>query len=91
MKIYRWAMRVAAPILFWLSVLVVVMSIVNVYDTIEQAQAQGIGLEGLRTISRFKLLWSSVGQSLLLGALPFGLAAIINRVDAFLAAREQRP
>jgi hypothetical protein len=87
---YRWAMRVGSQILFWLSVLIVLLSILNVYDTLQQTRTQmGVGFEGLRTLTRFKILLSAVGQSLLLGAVPFGAAVIIHRIDRFLAMREE--
>ena len=87
MTFYRWAMRVGSPILFLLSILIVVTSLLNVYEAVEQANASGIGFDGLRTFSRFKILLSSVGQSLLLGAVPFGLAVIVHRIDRFLTVR----
>ena len=87
MSLYRWAMRVGSQILFWLSLLIVVMSIVSVVETMQELNSQGLDIEGLKSFTRFKLILTSVGQSLLLGAVPFSLAVIINRMDRFLALK----
>jgi hypothetical protein len=86
-SIYRWAMRFGSPLLFWLSILIVLASLLQVYDTVQQAQAQ-IGFGGISFFSRFRILLSTVGQGFLLAALPFGTAVIINRIDKFLTTRE---
>ena len=85
MTIFRWAMRAASPILFAISILIVLASFMQVYDTVSQAQS--MGLDGMRTLSRFHILIAAVGQSLLLAALPFGTAAIIYRIDKFVSVR----
>jgi len=90
MKIYRWAMRVGSPILFWLSVFVVLLSIFRAYDSIQQTQASlGVEFDRIRFITRLQVLMSAVAQSLLLGALPFGAAVLIHRLDKLLGERAE--
>jgi hypothetical protein len=90
-KFYRYAMRRGSGILFILAILVVLLSLVNTYQTLEQTQiSMGMSLSELRFFSRFQLLLSAIAQSLLLGAIPFAGAVLIDRIDRFIE-QKQRP
>jgi hypothetical protein len=81
-------MRYGSAILFILSILVVLLSLVNTYQTLEQTQiSMGMNFSELRFFSRFQLLLSAIAQSLLLGAIPFAAAVLIDRIDLFLASK----
>jgi hypothetical protein len=88
---YRAAMRYGSPILFTISLIIVLMSILEVYQTLEQSEAlQGIRLADFGVLVRFKLLMTAVAKSLLLAALPFAGAVFVHRIDRFLDQREPR-
>ena len=88
---YRAAMRHGAPILFVVSLLIIVMSITEVYQTLQQTEAlQGIRVSDFDVLTRFRLLFTAVAKSLLLAALPFGGAILVERIDRLLAQREPR-
>ena len=89
-RFYRYSMRHGSELLFVLSLLVVLLSIVNTYQTLEQSQlTTGMSISELRVLDRFQLLLSAIAQSLLLGAMPFAAAVLINRIDQFLQTREK--
>ena len=89
-RFYRSAMRYGSGILFVLAILVVLLSLVNTYQTLEMSQANmGMSFSELRFFSRFHLLLSAIAQSLLLGAAPFAAAALIDRVDRFLDQKDK--
>jgi len=87
--LYRSAMRYGSAILFILAILVVLLSLVNTYQTLDQTRlSMGMHLSELRFFTRFQLLSSAIAQSLLLGAFPFGAAVLIDRIDQYLGQRQ---
>ena len=88
---YRAAMRYASPILFIISLMIVTLSILEIYQSLEQSEAlQGFRVSDFDAITRFRLLMSALGKSFMLAALPFAGAVFVHRLDRFLAQREPR-
>ena len=85
---YRATMRRGAPILFVLSLLITAMAFVEAYQTLHQSE--GVDLAQFDVLTRFQLLLTALAHSLLLGALPFGCAVLIDRIDRFLARSERK-
>jgi len=79
MKLYRWAMRHGSPILFWLSLAIVLISFVRLYFQLGQAEVNlGVGFERLPFMTRLSALAAAVAQSLWSGSIPFAAAVIVH-------------
>ena len=86
MTFYRWAMRNGSPILFWLSLAIVVIRFASLFEQLGNAETGlGVNFEGLPLATRLSALAVAVAQSLWSGSIPFAAAVIVhcaNRVTS---------
>ena len=87
---YRWAMRNGAPILFWLSLAIVLISFVRLYGSLGQMEAgMGVEFERLPLMTRLSALLAAIAQALWTGSIPFAAAVIVHCADRLTSQYEE--
>jgi hypothetical protein len=82
-------MRNGAQILFWLSIAIVLIHFVRLFETLGNAEA-GMGVEfgRLPFMTRLSALFSAFAQSLWYGSIPFAAAVMVHRADKLTSMHE---
>lgn len=91
-RVFHWAMRHGAPILFWLAVALFLLTVISIATSVDIYSGDTLYVDPDPGLAwNAYLLFSSVISGLYAACIPFGMAVIVDRADRWLGTPNGGP